>query len=172
MAESGILGTADHTELLHGYITEMTAQNAPHRAAVGKMSRMFNVSLAEKKYWGQTQSTLPLNDRNVPEPDVAVLPGTPDDLLEGEPDEIPLVIEVADTSLETDRTAKLACCAANEIPEYWIVNLQAHTLEVYRDPAHGEYCERRTFTPGDTVAPRFDQTLTIEVDELLPGSAQ
>lgn len=97
--------------------------------------------------------------------------GTPDDLLEGEPEEIPLVVEVADTSLETDRTTKLACYAENEIPEYWIVNLQARTLEVYRDPAHGEYRERRTFNPGDTVAPRFDETLTVEVNALLPRSA-
>lgn len=170
MVEAGILDAEDHTELLHGYITEVTAQNAPHRAAVGKVSQTFNLKLAEKNYWAQIQSTLPLDDRNVPEPDVAVLSGAPDDLLDGEPDEIPLVVEVADTSLETDRTAKLACYAENEIPEYWIVNLQDRTLEVYRDPAHGEYRERRTFNPGDTVTPRFDEACTIEVNELLPHS--
>lgn len=171
MVDAGILGTEDRTELLHGYITEMTAQNAPHRAAVAKATDLFARKLRNTGFYPQIQSTLPLDDRNVPEPDVAVLSGTPDDLLEGEPDEIPLVVEVADTSLETDRTAKLACYAENEIPEYWIVNLQARTLEVYRDPAHGEYRERRTFTSGDAVAPRFDETITVGVDELLPRSA-
>lgn len=171
MVDAGILGAEDRTELINGYVVEMTAQNAPHRAAVAKATDFFARTLRDTGFYPQIQSTLPLDNRNVPEPDVAILSGTPDDLLEGEPEEIPLVVEVADTSLETDRTTKLACYAENEIPEYWIVNLQARTLEVYRDPAHGEYRERRTFTPGDTVVPRFNETLTVEVNALLPRPA-
>lgn len=171
MAEVGILEPEDRTELIDGYIIEMTAQHAPHRVAVGKITQMFNLKLAERKYWVQPQSTLPLGDRDVPEPDVAILSGTPDDLLEGEPDEIPLIVEVADTSLEKDRTVKLAAYATHQIPEYWIVNLQARTLEVYRDPAEGEYRERRTFATGDTVTPLFDEACTIPVANVLPGSA-
>lgn len=168
MVEVGILDADDRTELLDGHIVEMVAQNVPHRAAVGKTSKAFQKALVDSNYWVQTQSTLPLDCRNVPEPDVAVLEGTPDDLLEGEPDEIPLIVEVADTSLEKDRTTKLRCYAANGIPEYWIVNLQNETVEVYREPAEGEYRRRETMTWGEAVTPLFDDSLSFEVDALLP----
>ena len=97
------------------------------------------------------------------------LGGTPDDLLVGEPDDIPLIIEVSDTTLTYDRTEKLACYASNDVPEYWIVNLQNRTLECYRGPADDEYRERRTLDPADTVAPEFNDTLSVRVEALLPA---
>jgi Uma2 family endonuclease len=168
IAETGILDEGGRTELIDGHILEMAPQNAPNRAAVGKTSKIFQNALANSNYWVQTQSTLPLDCRNVPEPDVAVLEGTPDDLLEGEPDEIPIIVEVADTSLEKDRTTKLRCYATNGIPEYWIINLQNETIEMYREPADGEYRRRETMTRGGSVTPLFDDSLSFGVDALLP----
>jgi Uma2 family endonuclease len=169
MVDTGVLGPTDRTELVNGYLVERTAQNAPHRASVAKIDRQFQEMLGDRAYWVQTQSTLPLDCRNVPEPDVAILGGTPDDLLDGEPDDIPLIIEVSDTTLTYDRTDKLVCYASNDIPEYWIVNLQNRTLECYRGPADDEYRERRTLDPADTVAPEFNDTLSVRVEALLPA---
>lgn len=171
MAETGVLGPEDRTELIDGYLVEMTAQNAPHRAAVGKVDYQFQQALEKQNYWVQTQATLPLDCRNVAEPDVAILSGTPDDLIDGEPEDIPLIVEVADTTLTYDRTEKLVCYASNDISEYWIVNLQADTLECYHNPAGDEYRERRTLERGETVAPRFDNTLELVVADLLPGQS-
>lgn len=171
MAETSVLEPTDRTELINGYLVEMTAQNAPHRAAVAKVDRQFQDMLGDRAYWVQTQSTLPLDCRNVPEPDIAILGGVPDDLLDGEPDDIPLIIEVADTTLAYDRTDKLACYASNGIPEYWIVNLQHRTLECYRGPEGDEYRERRTLDPTDTGSPQFDDTLSIAVETVLPAQS-
>ncbi len=168
MAETGILDEGGRTELIDGHILEMAPQNVPHRAAVGKTSKAFQNALVDSNHWVQTQSTLPLDCRNVPEPDVAVLEGTPDDLLDGEPDEIPIIVEVADTSLEKDRTTKLRCYATNGIPEYWIVNLRNETVEVYREPAEGEYRRRETMTRGEAVRSLFDDSVSFAVDALLP----
>lgn len=172
MAETGVLGPEDRTELIDGYLVEMTAQNAPHRAAVGKVDSQFQRVLEEGDYWVQTQATLPLDCRNIPEPDIAILSGTPDDLLNGEPEEVPLIVEVSDTTLTYDRTEKLVCYASNDIPEYWIVNLQTRTLECYHNPAGDEYRERRTLERGDVVAPRFDDALELAVADLLPGRSE
>ena len=172
MVETGVLGPEDRTELINGHLVKRTAQNAPHRATVGKVDSQLQRILEERDYWVQTQGTLPLDCRNVPEPDIAILSGTPDDLLDEEPDEIPLIVEVADTTLAYDRTEKLACYASNEIPEYWIVNLQGRTLECYRDPAGDEYRERRTLERGETVAPRFDDPLEMAVANLLPAPSE
>jgi Uma2 family endonuclease len=169
MVDIGVLGPTDRTELVNGYLVEMTAQNAPHRASVAKIDRQFQKMLGDRAYWVQTQSTFPLDCRDVPEPDVAILGGTPDDLLDGEPDDIPLIIEVSDTTLAYDRTDKRACYASNDISEYWIVNLRNRTLECYRGPADDEYRERRTLDPADTVVPEFDDALSVRVEALLPA---
>ena len=47
MAETGVLGPEDHTELIKGYLVEMAVQNAPHRATVGKVGSRFQQILEE-----------------------------------------------------------------------------------------------------------------------------
>ena len=59
-------------------------------------------------------------------------------------------------TLGHDRTEKLVYYASNDIPEYWIVNLQAHTLECYHNPVDDEYSERRTLKTGNSTTPRLD----------------
>ena len=172
MAETGVLGPEDHTELIDGYLVEMTAQNAPHRAVIVNGTKLFVDLLRDTDYSVQVQSTLPLDCRDVPEPDFAIFRGGGSDLLDGEPEEIPLIVEVADTTLTYDRTEKLVCYASNDIPEYWIVNLQARTLECYHNPADDEYRERRTLERDDSVAPRFDDTLELTVADLLPARSK
>lgn len=41
MAETGVLGLEDHTEFIDGYLVEMTAQNAPHRAVIVNRTKLF-----------------------------------------------------------------------------------------------------------------------------------
>jgi Uma2 family endonuclease len=168
MAEAGVLGPDDSVELLDGQIVEMSPENSPHRVAIAKASEAFIRALQDRSYFVQTQSTLPLDERNVPEPDLAVLRGTPDDVLEAEP-EIALVVEVADTSLDQDRTVKQVLYAQNEIPEYWIVNLRERTVEVYTELGTAEYRQRRTRSENDTVTPLFEEAPTFDVASLLPA---
>jgi Uma2 family endonuclease len=172
MTETGVLGSEDRTELIDGYLVEMTAQNAPHRAVIVNGTKLFVDLLRDTDYSVQIQSTLPLDCRNVPEPDFAIFRGEGSDLLDGEPEDIPLIVEVADTTLTYDRTEKLVCYASNDIPEYWIVNLQNHTLECYHNPVGDEYRERRTLERGDTVAPRFDDGLEVALANFLPAPAE
>ena len=50
-----------------------------------------------------------------------------------------LAVEVANTSLDYDRTVKLALYARSGIPEVWIVNLAAEEVEVYQSPVADGY---------------------------------
>ncbi len=52
------------------------------------------------------------------------------------------------------------------IPECWIVNLQEHVLEVYREPAGPRYKSLRYYTPDENVSPLFDSSLSILVASL------
>ncbi|MFB6273437.1 MAG: Uma2 family endonuclease [Salinibacter sp.] len=168
MADAGILAPDDSVELIDGQIVEMSPENSPHRAAIMKASRAFVLALEGKGYALQTQSTLPLDERNVPEPDLAVLRGTPDDVLEEEP-AVVLVVEVADTSLEQDRTVKQTLYAQNDVPEYWVVNLRDRTVEVYWEPGPSEYRQRRTRSKEEPATPRFEDAPSFEVESLLPA---
>lgn len=106
----------------------------------------------------------------MPVPELAVLRGAPDDVLEKEP-EVVIVIEVANTSLERDQSAKQALYAQQGIAEYWVLNLQARTLEVYWEPGDEEYRQRRTPSEEETVTPRFENAPSFEVETLLPVKA-
>ncbi len=167
MAEAGIFGEDDSIELIDGQVVEMSPENSPHRVSIMKGARAFIAALDEEKYAVQIQSTLPLDEWNVPEPDFSVLRGRPDDVLEGEP-EVVLVVEVADTSLERDRSVEQALYAQQEIPEYWILNLRSRTLEVYWEPGEGEYRQRRTRSEDEAVTPQFEDAPSVEVEALLP----
>lgn len=169
MAEADILSEDDPVELIHGQIVEMSPENTPHRAAIIKINRVLVKALDADQYAVQPQSTLPLDEHNVPEPDLAVLRGTPDDLMDGELP-VALVVEVADTSLERDRSVKQGLYAQAGIPVYWIANLEARELEVYSDPADEHYRERRTLDESDAVAIPVESAESLVVSELFPAT--
>lgn len=77
------------------------------------------------------------SDESEPEPDVAVV--ARGDYLDGHPRQAFLVVEVARTSADEDRRIKGALYASAGVPEYWLVNLAEHVVEVFREPAVGAY---------------------------------
>jgi len=64
-----------------------------------------------------------------------------------------LVIEVADTSLRYDRTVKLRLYARAGIPEYWIVDANTETIEIYRSPSSERYADLLRPSRDEHVAP-------------------
>ena len=84
------------------------------------------------------------------------------------PREALLLIEVSASSLSHDRGRKLAAYARNAVPEYWIIDLQAEKLEVYRDPAGEAYASQRILGRGEAISPLHAPEATIAVADLLP----
>ena len=62
-----------------------------------------------------------------------------------------LLIEVAETSLSYDRSTKLRLYAESGIPEYWVVNGRAESIDVYREPDAGGYRDVRRLSGDATV---------------------
>ena len=69
-------------------------------------------------------------------------------------------------TLGHDRTEKLIYYALNDVPEYWIVNLQNQTLEGYHHPSGDEYRERRTLKTGNSTTPRLDDALGLDAADV------
>lgn len=107
----------------------------------------------------------------MPEPDLAVVAGRPEDYDDRHPDRAVLIVEVAATSLPQDRLTKQALHAAAGIGEYWIVNLLDSVVEVFRRPSGRGYATHRILRAGEQVSPLAGPGPVVEVAALLPGSS-
>jgi Uma2 family endonuclease len=65
--------------------------------------------------------------------------------------DVVLLIEVADTSLRYDRSTKLRLYAATGVPEYWLVDCAAESIEVFCSPGVEGYRDVRRVAGEGTV---------------------
>jgi Uma2 family endonuclease len=115
-----------------------------------------------------TQNPLRLSDLSEPVPDVAILNFHPDDYDDelATAADVKLLIEVADSSVGTDRTIKLNLYALAGIPEVWVVNLRERDVEVFADPSEGNYLAVTKYSLEDVVVPRSLPSAKIKVSEM------
>jgi Uma2 family endonuclease len=166
--EAGVFPLDLRAELLDGQIVEkMSPQGSRHTTALRLVTRALEVAFGDGVDV-RAQAPLSAGARSQPEPDVAVVPGSVRDYRDAHPEEALLVVEVADTTLRTDRGRKARIYAQAGFPEYWIVNLPGACLEVHRDPAGDAYRTKTTLAAGDTVAPLARPGAAIPVADLLP----
>lgn len=167
MAETGILRPDDRVELIDGAVLTKAPQASAHATAVllaaGALRGVFG-----QGFDARPQLPLALDDASEPEPDLTVVPGAPRDYRESHPSTALLVVEVAETSLAFDRGVKKALYARAGIPEYWIVDLAARAVEVYRSPRGVDYRDHRTLDERDSIAPLAPAGAGVAVADLLP----
>ncbi len=115
------------------------------------------------------QNPLRLDDYSEPEPDLMLLRPAPDDYTSRHPlpEDVILLIEVSDTTLDYDRREKLPAYGRAGIPEVWILNLSDRTIEVYREPLFTGYGSVQTLRAGDTAVPLAFADAAVEVSALL-----
>ena len=154
MAELGLLGSEDRVELLEGVIVDKVTQNPPHNAAIDLAREALGGLLpAGWRIREQKAVRLPGSE---PEPDLAIVRGpiTRYAKRHPTPQDIALVIEVADTSLPDDRSRKGQIYARARIPAYWIINLVNARVEAYAQPKAGKtpgYRERHDYGREESV---------------------
>jgi Uma2 family endonuclease len=155
MAEVGILPEDDRVELIKGEIVEMAPIGRRHNAFVGNLTQLLVLRLAGRAIvW--VQSSIALADDTEPRPDFAVLRRGAVSYKERDAwaEDALLVIEVADSSLAYDRSTKRRLYAEAGIPEYWVVDCAAETVEVHREPGPDGYREVRLVAGVGTLAPQ------------------
>ncbi|MCY2964720.1 MAG: Uma2 family endonuclease [Planctomycetota bacterium] len=168
MVERGILTEDDRVELLRGEVVEKTTIGPAHAASVSRLNRLFQRRLGELAIVS-IHSPVQLTDSQ-PEPDVALLKPRDDFYASATPraDDVLLIVEVADSSLETDQTLKREIYAETGIPEYWIVNLVDSCVEVYREPiASGQYGVMKRLVRGEALAPLRFPECEVAVSDFL-----
>lgn len=168
MAETGVLRPDARVELLDGRIIDMSPIGPFHGGVVKRLSRLFN-HLARGRWLVSTQDPLRLDPYSEPQPDVMLLKPAPDDYTNRHPgpEDVLLLIEVADTSLELDREEKLPAYGRAGLPEVWLVNLLESVIEVYREPHYAGYSARQVWRVGDRGSPAAFPDVSVDVGELL-----
>jgi Uma2 family endonuclease len=78
-----------------------------------------------------------------------------------------LLVEVAETSVDFDRSVKLPLYARVGIPEYWLVDLERGVLEVHRSPQEDRYAELQELGAGAIMAPAAFSDIELQVGQIL-----
>jgi Uma2 family endonuclease len=167
MAIEGLFAPDARVELIDGIVYDKAPQSAPHVSGVHRtlkaLERVFPDSYI------RVHAPLALADDSEPEPDLAVIQGTILDYAVEHPTTALLVVEIADSSLAHDQGLKIRLYARCGIPEAWLLNVPAKTLEVYRDPVEDVYRTRQILRTGETVSPLVRPEAQIAVSDLFPS---
>lgn len=167
MAEAGILGKDCRVELLNGQIVQMGPIGNLHASCIDRLDELFRDILG-KSVTIRVQSPVVLSARSEPEPDLSVLKRKSNFYADGHPgpEDILLIVEAADTTLEKDRTTKKEIYAAAGIKEYWIINFPDKQVEQFLDPHGEDYRLTRICKAGQVVESNLMGA--VAVSDILP----
>jgi Uma2 family endonuclease len=174
MIRAGILTDEDPVELLEGWLVVKMPKNSPHRAATRLTSQALERLVPAGWYVGSQDPVTFLDSE--PEPDLVVVRGDRRQYADHHPSpqDLALIGEVADTTLQRDRTSKKRLYAEAGIPIYWIVNLSEKQFEICSEPSgpadQPDYRRRQDYGAADTVPVVVDgrEIGRVAVADLLP----
>ncbi|WP_293339545.1 Uma2 family endonuclease [Microcoleus sp. CAWBG58] len=174
MIQAGILTDDDPVELLEGLLVFKMAKNPPHRLATG-LTRTALENILPPGWYVDSQEPITLQNSE-PEPDIAVIRGDRRQYSDRHPgaEDIAMIVEISDSTLQRDRTIKKRIYARAGISFYWIVNLAESQVEVYSQPLvdveQPDYSQRLNYGRSAFVSVIVAgvEIGAIEVNNLLP----
>jgi Uma2 family endonuclease len=168
MCQVGIFSEDERLEPVCGEVIQMSPIGERHAACVAILAQLITLRLQRSALvW--VQNPLWLDEYSEPQPDLAVLKprATHYRTSKPTPDDVLVVIEVSDSTLEYDRKVKMPLYAGAGLPEAWLVNLPEERIEVYTDPASGEYQAARLDARRRKLQSHTLASLRISVSKVL-----
>ena len=168
MLASGILTPEDRVELLDGQIVEMVPQDPPHASRIDDGGDYLKALFAGRAKV-RVQLPITLAPGSEPEPDFAIVRDdeTRYRTRHPYPEDVLLLIEVADSTFKRDRGSKSKIYARAEIPEYWIVNFKQRQVLAFQNPQDGDYQTEQTFDNQDRLAPLLMPDVAVDLRQLI-----
>lgn len=167
MGEVGIFKDDDKVELLNGEIIQISPINTKHSSHVKRITALFYSILNNNATIGiQDPVTIPELPESEPNITISKFDANFYADKNPHPEDILILIEVSDSTLQKDKLVKLPIYASAKIKEYWIVNLVDSCIEVYKKPNRNDYEFRQTFYINDEIE-LTDFDLKIKVSNIL-----
>lgn len=170
MLQAGLFA-GQRLELIDGDLIDKLGQKPPHVYAIQLVFAWLAQILEPGRILVQApiQAGTPDRKWSLPEPDLAVLAEQKDDYRERHPrgDEVLLVVEVSDTTVQHDTTTKRDLYARAGVREYWVLDVGGRQLTVHRKLKDGKFGQVETLTEKDAISPEFWTAGTVEVVSLL-----
>jgi len=171
MGELGLFDEDDRVELIEGEIVEMTPIGSRHAACVDRLTRLLAAGVGDRAIV-RVQNPVRLGERSEPQPDLALLLPRADFYAYAHPgpDDVLLLVEVADTTVAWDRGTKVPLYGAAGIPQAWVVDLPAGCVHAYREPSPTGYREAKQALAGDSLTISALPGLSLVVADVLGAS--
>jgi Uma2 family endonuclease len=173
MATEGIIKPDEKVELIRGEIIKMSPMGTRHAAGIARLTQLFSRKFGDLILLG-VQNPIRLNNNSQPEPDLSLLIPRSDFYVAAYPcpQDIYLIIEVSDSTLDYDRYTKISLYAEANIKEVWIVNLKEECLEVYRHPLQGSYQDIQKYYRGEIIFIESFPAIELTLIEILGNKSE
>lgn len=174
MTETGILRRDDRVELIEGEVIRMAPIGLRHAACVNRLNHLFNRLFSVERVIISIQNSLSVNETNDLQPDLAVLKHREDFYETKHPnaDDALLVIEVADSSLNTDQTVKVPIYAKCRINELWILDLHTNSVYAYHSSDGSVFQANHQYHESDAISPQAFPAQSISVQSMFGTHTQ
>lgn len=163
LVELGFFDEDPHVELLEGVLVKMSPQGGPHSTTVSWLTTKL-ARLLPERYAVRPGCPFAASDWSEPEPDLAIIEA--DWTKREHPTEVLLLVEVSVSSLRMDRITKLTIYAKAGVPEYWVVDVNAGTVEVYTEPRGRTFHSKQVLHAGDVLRPTLLSDIAIPVADI------
>jgi Uma2 family endonuclease len=172
MVASGIIAASNRFHLIDGYVVDKMTHNPPHAVADELCGREL-LRIIPPGWHLRTGKLIRLPAQvSEPEPDRYIVRGAIEDYLERHPgpEDVALIVEIADTSLAEDRAYAANLYGPAGIPACWIVDVRGRRVEVYTGPGPQGYGPPEIFAEGQAVPVVLDgrNVGRVAVDAILP----
>ena len=168
---SGLLDE-QHLELIEGELISKMGKKRPHVNALTLLMAWLVQVFGTKFVNPEAPIDVAPEDNptNEPEPDVIVLKRELSNFISANPgpEDLRLVVEIADTTLNFDLTTKAALYSRAGIVEYWVLDVSGRRLIVHRDPGESGYSSIVAFSEGESVAPLAAPHAEFRVHDAFP----
>ena len=159
-------------ELIEGELIDTMGKNQPHIIWLTLIQTWFNRLFPECVLAEATLDVSPADEpTNEPQPDLMVLRRPIISFLTIRPRaaDVALLIEVADSSLAFDAIVKAGLYARAGIADYWVVDINARRLLVFRNPEVGQYRTATTHAADESVSPLAAPAAQLRINDILPA---
>jgi Uma2 family endonuclease len=140
MIELGIFNEDERLELLEGELIAMAPIGPFHAGKTKRFIRLLSQAIGNRAIL-DVQGPIVLGNHSEPQPDIVLLRPRDDfyEVAHPQSEDVLLLIEIADSSLNYDRNIKIPLYARYGIPEVWLIDLPKQHIEIYLKPSDDGY---------------------------------